>query len=1315
MVMEFINGRNLGDVIRERHDQGQRLPLDETLAIAGQIGAALAYAHRQGIVHRDVKPTNVLVDDSGRVILADFGLVKILSGTKYTASGALLGTPAYMAPEQCLGEAGDARTDLYALGIILYELAVGRLPFVADTTVALLLQQVNYPPPPPLSLNPGLPAWLEKIILKALEKNPADRYQTVDDLLADLAGQRHPARPQQLATPVDARLPVEMQRKQATLLFCDVVGSTQIGLHLDPEDVVEIMNGALQRLGAVIEAHGGRVLRFMGDGLKAIFGAPVAREDDAERAVRAGLVILETAQSYAQELETQWHLDNFQVRVGINTGLVALGEGVEGSNTAMGAAVNLAARMESAAPSGSLLISHDTFQHVRGLFDLQRLEPIQVKGVGELVPVYIVQRARPRAFRLGRRGVEGIHTRMIGREAQLKALQDTFYAVTEEGERQMITLSGEAGVGKSRLLDEFINWLDLLPQSVYYFKGRARQEMQNLPYALLRDLFAFRFQIQESDPVTQVWQKMEQGIAEALGEGDQSQMKAYILGQLLGFDFSDSLHLEGIFQDAQQLRDRALVYLTDYFKAMSVRQPVVILLEDIHWADSSSLDVLNQLALATMQQQLLIVGATRPELWERRPHWGEGQSWHARHILPPLSRRESHRLVEEILQKVADLPETLRNLIVAKAEGNPYYVEELIKMLIEEGVIVKGDDVWLVEPARLANVRVPPTLTDILQARLDSLAPVEKAELQRASVVGRIFWDEVVAQLDQTPEAKSEDKTAALRNTLYALRNREMIFQREPAAFSGTQEYIFKHALLREVTYESVLKRLRRAYHARVADWLITRGRERMDEYTGLIADHLEQAGRMEETITYLRRASEQAAARFANTEALEYLSRALALIPATDVAERYDLLLDREAIYNLLGARELQVQDLNALEALAEALDDDRRRAVAEQRRASYASQTGDYATALARLEQCLAIAQSLDDPAIEGSIRCDLGIIATRQGNYPTALVQLGQSLAIVRAIGDRAMEDTVLRTLGIVAWYQGNYAEAQTYYKQSLAIARLIGNRRSESYVLGNLGLVASNRGNYAGARAYHEQSLATSRAIGDRAAEGRTLNNLGEVAMSIGDFTGACAYFEQSLALSRAIGNRPSENLTLLNLGEVALSQTEYTEARAYFEQVLTIARAVGVRLQEGGALTGLGDTALGEGRLNDASSYYEQSQALLRELGQSGRALVSTAGLAQVALAQGDLSQALAQVETILASLENNGALNRADELLRVYLICYRILRANHEARASAILNTAYKLLQERAGCIPEESVRLSFLYNVPGNREIVEAYDGLRN
>jgi ABC-type oligopeptide transport system substrate-binding subunit len=594
------------------------------------------------------------------------------------------------------------------------------------------------------------------------------------------------------------------------------------------------------------------------------------------------------------------------IRAGLNTGPVLLGSmGTTGEMSTIGDAVNLASRMKEAAPSGGVLISHDTYRHVRGIFDVQEQEPIRVKGKSQPVQTYLVQQAKPRAFRVSTRGVAGVETRMVGRDAELLMLQDRFRDATEDGEVQVVTIVGDAGVGKSRLLYEFEKWIELLPEQVWRLEARATPETESRPYGLIRRMFAHRFEIRGSDSAAQVRNKFRTGMAAALNP-DQ----ADLVGQLIGLDFSASPAVQARL-GSDSFGELAKAHLTEYLRAIA-SEPTVILLEDIHCADDSSLDLLDCLVAAVPDTQLLVICLARPPLFERRPSWGEGREIHTQINLKPLSRRASRILVGEILQKAEGVPQELRDLIVEGAEGNPFYVEELIKMLIEDGVILVGGDHWRVELQRLARVHVPPTLTGVLQARLDSLPPEEKVLLQRAAVVGRQFWDTAVAKLKATEEGELDQRE--ITALLETVRDRELVFRRERSAFSGAEEYIFQHALLRDVTYETVLLDVRHVYHGQVARWLEGAAGKRIEEYLGLIAGHYELAGEGEKAVEYLLRAGDQARLAYACQEASGYYHRALPLLEVQGRLEQaartlMKLGLTYDLSFNFQGARQAYEQ----------------------------------------------------------------------------------------------------------------------------------------------------------------------------------------------------------------------------------------------------------------------------------------------------------------------------------------------------------------------------------------------------------------------
>jgi class 3 adenylate cyclase/tetratricopeptide (TPR) repeat protein len=899
---------------------------------------------------------------------------------------------------------------------------------------------------------------------------------------------------------------VSHERRMVTILFSDVRGSTAMGEQLDPEEWLEIMSGAFEFLIQPIYNYEGTLARLMGDAVLAFFGAPIAHEDDPERAIRAALEILEGAREYAAKLEEQG-MAGLNVRVGINTGLVVVGE--VGSDlrveyTAMGDAVNLASRMEQAAPPGGILISHDTYRHVRGVFTMLPQEPLTVKGKSEPVLTYLVQAAKPRAFRVETRGVEGIETRMVGRDVELLALQRAFEDVIEDGETRLVTILGEAGVGKSRLLDEFFNWSDLRPESFYYFKGRAASTMQTVPYQLWRDLFAYRFEILDSDTAAQATTRFRQGMAGVL-EPD----RADLVGQLVGFDIaaagSEAVQaLEG----SPNFGQLATAYLLQYFRGLLAQAPMVILLEDLQWADDSSLDLVAHVVAEISDTSLLLVAAARPALFQRRPNWGEGQEAYKRLELEPLSKRASRALVAEILQKAAELPPELRELIVDAAEGNPYYVEELIKMLIEDGVIVRGEPHWQVQLQRLAEVRVPPTLTAVLQARLDALPQEEKAVLQRASVVGRLFWDSLVADL--------AGEGAEVEPLLGALRERELVFQREQSAFADAREYTFKHTILRDVTYETVLLRLRRRYHAQVAQWLEAHAGDRLAEYLGVIAGHYELAREWVKAAEYLRRSGEEAFRTNAYRDAQASFERALGLLPENQLAERAALLV-------MLG------QTLVRL---------------------------GELAGAGASFEEGLSLACTAGERRSEAAALTGLGDVAGNQGDWETALGHLKQGLAVAQECGDTAGQALAAQHLARMSSLSSEYDDAERWSKQSQGWYEQTGDRQGFIAARNELAIAKHMQRLYDEAARLFEHNLTLASEMGDRFRIAQALNNLGEVANQDEKYEEARAYYEECQAIFQDIGMRRGVALVLGNLACVCIAQGQDTAAWPYVRHALS---------------------------------------------------------------------------------------------------------------------------------------------------------------
>jgi class 3 adenylate cyclase len=708
----------------------------------------------------------------------------------------------------------------------------------------------------------------------------------------------------------------EQQLRPVTVLFTDVVGSTMLSRRLDPEDIHAIMDGALQRFTSIVESHQGRVLQYAGDSLLAVFGAVEAHEDDPARAVRAGLGILEEAKRLAGQVQAHHGYDDFNMRVGIHTGPVLLGGGVDAEGSIRGIAVHIAARMEQTAPAGGLRISHTTYRHVRGVFEISQEPPILVKGIPDPLRSYMVTGVKHSAFGATSRGVDGAETPLIGREVEFARLVDTFETVRTRRALSLITLVGDAGLGKTRLMSEFERWLDWRPEIVWLFRGRAQPYSTNVPYGLLRALFGWRFEILDNDPQAVAHAKLAKGFAESFGERADEQIA--LIGQLIGLDYSTSPHISGIAGDGKQLRERAFHAVTQYFRRLlqEGNALAVVLLDDLHWADEGSLDFIDHMVHACRDLPVMLLCLTRSMLDERRPRWGRDGDSAQRIDLGPLSKRGSQELVESLLRRIEPRPAALCDVVTNNAEGNPYFIEELVAMLIDDGVITTEGDRWRVATEKLVDARVPATLAGVLQARLDGLPATEKLALQHASVIGHVFWDEPLQRA--VPDMRALD----------SLLRRDLVRAREPSSFDGVREYAFKHHLLHQVTYDSVLRGDKRQQHRRVAEWLAAKSGERSGEFYGLIADHYERAADTVTAATYWRQAGDVAARAYVADAALSYLGRALDLTAPSEPGLRYDLIKSRVHMLNLTGRRGEEESQISELERLAEILNDDAKRA---------------------------------------------------------------------------------------------------------------------------------------------------------------------------------------------------------------------------------------------------------------------------------------------------------------------------------------------------------------------------------------------------
>lgn len=918
-----------------------------------------------------------------------------------------------------------------------------------------------------------------------------------------------------------AAAPTEsQQRRMVSILFADVSGYTALSENLDAEDVRDTMNALWERLDALILAQGGKIDKHMGDGVMALWGADEAREDDPERAIAAAL---EMQAALADFHPGPAPAPALKMRIGINTGPVLLGSiGTRGEVTALGDSVNVAARLEQVCQPGQVLISHDTYRHVRGVFKVETQPPQMVKGKSEPVQTYCVLAIKPRAFRLYTRGIEGVETPMIGRDTELTALQEIFRKAFLHSSLQVVTITGEAGLGKSRLLHEFNAWAEIQSLPWWVFKARASLTMQNTPYALLRDIFAFRFEIQESDSLAVAHQKMEAGFCDFMRGDADALKKAQVIGHLLGLDFSHSPHLQGLLNDPRQLRQLALFYLIQFFHTLTAQSPALLMMDDLQWADSGSLEVISYLLEnLPADAPFMVLAVARPSLQERAPRWGANLAGRASTLaLKPLRKADSRRLVDELLCKVTDLPDAIRELVVGGAEGNPFYLEELIKMLIDERVIRPGEENWAVEASRLTAVTIPSTLTEVLQARLDSLSATERLVLQRASVVGRVFWAQGL--LAMSPDLAEADLLAALEN----LRRKELIFQHRSSSISGTQEFTFKHSLLLEVAYETLLKRQRASLHSLAAAWLNRISGERRGEYLAQIADHYEKGGDYGRAAEALSRAAERALELSALVEARNFFQRALTLLDQPDHSVR-------DVIQMKIGLADACIQ-------------------------------LGEYQQAQAHAENAAAMAGDLQMDLLVADALTELGQIASYTGRYDDAKSYLVGALFLAQQAQAQASSARILAALAGVEWRLGELLEARQHALEAQQAAAELGDTHTLLQALNRLGVLAGALGQPQEETRYYQQALDLALSIGNRERAATALNNLGAQAGEANDWQRARDYYQRALQTSRETGARQGEALHLINLGLACIQLREQQQARAYLAEGMRLAFKLGAQ-------------------------------------------------------------------------------------------------------------------------------------------------------
>lgn len=946
------------------------------------------------------------------------------------------------------------------------------------------------------------------------------------------------------------------RRRQVTVMFADLIDYTSLSEHLDPEHVGSMLGRFWGGIDDMIRARRGVVYSHMGDGIMAVWGDTTSAEDDAEQAVRCGLAMLDVVNTDGLLIAgTRVHA---KMRVGINTGLVHLSN--RDTRTAIGDTVNVAARLEGAAAPGSMVISRSTFGQVRGVFELEDAGELTLKGRTETVRAYTVLRPLPRAFPVRRQGIEGIDTEMAGRAEQFATIIERHEHAIASGESCVTTIVGEPGIGKSRMLAECRDWLETSHNPIRYFEGRCHPDSALQPFALVRSVLAHRFEISDDDEPSQALEKLSVGLMGLIGDSGRALVTS--IGWLLGFDRPAESGQQRA--DTTFRRTAAVNDLLSFFQQLPNEDlGVMLVMEDLHWADDASLDLFERL-LADPPHGFVVVAATRDELLIKRKPWGLDDGLCSNHralTLDELNDDDAAALVNSILRFADEIPLDFRTRLVEQSSGNPFHLEELIKMFIDDGVITTGDT-WTIDVEQLDAGKVPSTLTGVLQSRLDHLTPADFLTLQAASVLGRVFWDSAVATLITEPktetklgpepaigiepapsvdiqaDAASAFDSVSIDTGIAGLLDTDLIQRSPTSRFTGIVEAAFRHDVTRAVTYDTIALDQRPTLHARAAAWLIPAAGDRVGEYALTIARHLDAADEPSEAADWYLRAAHQAAAQSSYVEALRWHEAAADRVG--DVSRRIDIQLEQIYVMITIGRHADAKQLVEPLIDPASGATMSQSLLARGELARIFSLRDGDFEGAERVLRDGIALQHLVpDDDVSRHFLDHQLGILQIITGRYDQAVTTLGDVVdRTVDGVVDPLRRGWVMNALAHVHAQLGHRAEATQLAIETQAIATEFGDPRLAMAAIAQRGLVALHDQDWPQSRVQFEKAQDLNRRNADVEKLATVANYLGETSLELGELERARGEFDEALDISRRAGVVVDEVRAVVGLAGLA---------------------------------------------------------------------------------------------------------------------------------------------------------------------------------
>jgi class 3 adenylate cyclase/tetratricopeptide (TPR) repeat protein/ribosomal protein L40E len=990
------------------------------------------------------------------------------------------------------------------------------------------------------------------------------------------------------------------ERRKATVLFADLSGYTAVAERMDPEAVKSLVDRALRRLGQEVKRHGGRVDKYIGDNVMAVFGAPVSHEDDPERAVRAGLAMQAAMAEINEQIVGPGV--SFELRVGINSGEVLAGQ-VGDEYTVIGDPVNVAARLQAAARPGSVTVGEGTFRPTRQSIEYEQLEPLELKGKAEPVPAWEATRVlAPTAARRAARA----ETPLIGREDESRLLESLFERVVREGRPHLVTVIGQAGVGKSRLMRDAMAKIAGRAEEPEIRTGHCPAYGTGVGYWALGEVIRELFEIVDTDDSEVAWDKLRRGIEELVSDAETDEPPerlAAMIGRPLGIEPAEAVAITASFdgEDPQEIRDRLFSAVRSIDEAVSRRRPLVLGFDDIHWADEGMLDLIEYLA-RWVRGPVLLICLARDELLDRRAEWGGGRRNATTISLEPLGDTEARELVGVLLPEAASDGNGLAEIAPQVAERS---AEEMVNRILEEGT-AQADT-------------LPETVHSVLAARLDSLESIERRVLQHAAVVGQTFWEGSLTGL-------GEEAGIDLAEALGALQEKDLVTSSPGSRLAGEHEYAFKHALVRDVAYGTLPKSVRARKHAEVGSFIEDRAGERSEAVIALVAGH------------YGRAATLAPEANLSPEEREEIESAALrSLEAAGDRAAA--LYSNQEALGHYAAALELS----DALE-----------RAV----RARIGEKQGDVALRLGRVdaavevwEQCLDYHRGEEDLARVGDLHRKIGAGLWHKGEREASIDHYQRGIDLLKD-GPPCLELVRLyEEAASLYMHTGDNMLAIYASEKALRLAERLGEAAAASRAHGIFGRVFGRIGDTEKARENLERSVELAR-DSDPGEAVRALFTLGyHLEASEEDYDGAASAYQEALQLAEQVGDLPSQVELHAALAQLAAYRADWIEVERSTGASASLAEREGLlgKLCFPDVMRGI--LSWREGRWDDAAAACRRAHEVGEQVGRSEIAFSALYWLAAALRDRGDHADAETTLARALDVCERAGLIAQSIEAI----------------------------------------------------------------